>query len=73
MDHLGNPVPSQREEAVCSLDAYDVCVFNMVQKLSRTAHQLRTEGRPHRDSLVDIAGYAANMDMINRERRSHGT
>lgn len=38
------------------LDAQDVCVFNICQKLSRLAN---TPG--HRDTLIDIAGYAANI------------
>lgn len=49
------------------MEAYDVCVFNMLQKIARLGNQLRVEGRPHRDSLVDIAGYAGNMEMIEKE------
>jgi hypothetical protein len=41
---------------VPTMDAQDVCVFNICQKISRLAN---TPG--HRDSLVDIAGYAANI------------
>ena len=40
-------------------DALDTCAHNIVQKLSRLAHT-----HDHRDSLVDIAGYAANWEMI---------
>jgi hypothetical protein len=40
------------------LDARDVCVFNICQKLSRFANA------PKRDNLVDIAGYAANLEML---------
>ena len=47
------------DDPVVSLDAQDVCVFNICQKLSRLAN---TPG--HKDSLVDIAGYAANIDML---------
>lgn len=50
------------------LDSYDTCVFNLLQKVSRMAHQLRTEGRPQRDTLVDIAGYTQNMAMIDMAR-----
>jgi hypothetical protein len=32
----------------------DVCVLNILQKLSRERH------RPTRDNLIDVAGYAAN-------------
>lgn len=41
-------------------DADDVCVFNILQKVSRLAHSPR-----HRDSLVDIAGYARNVEMLD--------
>ena len=40
----------------CTLDAQDVCVFNICQKISRLAN---TPG--HQESLIDIAGYAANI------------
>jgi hypothetical protein len=40
-------------------DADDVCVANILQKVSRLAHTPR-----HRDSLVDIAGYARNVEMM---------
>jgi hypothetical protein len=40
-------------------DATDVCIFNILQKISRLAH---TPG--HRDSLVDIAGWARNIEML---------
>lgn len=53
------------------LDSYDTCVFNLLQKVSRLAHQLRTEGRPQRDTLVDIAGYTQNMAMIDMARFGH--
>lgn len=48
------------------LDAEDVCWFNVVQKISRDANA------PKRDNAVDVAGYAANVDMVRteRERRS---
>jgi hypothetical protein len=41
-------------------DADDVCVANLCQKISRLAHTPR-----HRDSLVDIAGYARNIEMMD--------
>ncbi len=40
-------------------DAADVCMANVLQKVSRLAN---TPG--HRDSLVDIAGYARNYEML---------
>lgn len=39
----------------------DVCFLNVLQKTSRAAHML------HRDNLVDIAGYARNVEMIWQE------
>jgi hypothetical protein len=40
------------------LTAVDVCYFNILQKISRLANTY------HRDGLVDIAGYARNVEMI---------
>lgn len=45
------------------IDAQDVCVFNICQKLSRLAHTPY-----HRDSLVDIAGYADNIDTCAKQK-----
>ncbi len=55
------------DEAEVLMDAEAVCVFNILQKISRLAN---TPG--HRDSLMDIAGYAGNIEMVTdeRERRS---
>lgn len=39
------------------LTARDVCMMNILQKVSRDAHAAV------RDNLVDIAGYAANADL----------
>lgn len=39
--------------------AVEVCVFNICQKLSRLANSPE-----HYDSLVDIVGYAQNLEMI---------
>ena len=46
----------------------DVCFLNMLQKMSRA----KTTGRITRDTLVDIAGYSGNVEMVidERERRS---
>ena len=43
------------------LDAEDVCFFNILQKISRAANSYR------RDNLVDIAGFAANIEMIKNQ------
>lgn len=42
------------------VDALDVCVFNICQKLSRMAND-----PSHRDNLVDIAGYVENIDRLD--------
>ena len=41
----------------------DVCFLNILQKVSRVAF-----GRLTRDTLVDVAGYSANVEMIHVER-----
>lgn len=41
-----------------AFDAEDVCWFNILQKCSRDANA------PGRDNLVDVAGYAANLEII---------
>jgi len=41
------------------LDALDVCALNRLQKESRLAN-----APDHRDSLVDLAGYARNQEMV---------
>lgn len=46
---------------VPTLDASDVCVLNILQKVSRYANA------PKRDSLVDMAGYAGNIEMVEDE------
>jgi hypothetical protein len=43
--------------------AEDVCMLNILQKVSRAKHALK------RDNLVDIAGYAANVELIENERK----
>ena len=49
---------STPDTPVTGVDAYDVCMLNILQKVSRLAHS-RT-----RDGLVDIAGFAQNADMV---------
>lgn len=43
-----------------------VCFLNMLQKISRSMNALT------RDSLVDLAGYAANVEMVQLERERRG-
>ena len=38
-----------------------VCMMNILQKVSRSSHMIT------RDGLVDIAGYALNVEMIQNE------
>lgn len=40
------------------LDAHDVCLLNVLQKVSREAH------RRKRDNLVDVIGFVVNADML---------
>ena len=40
------------------LDGRDVCMLNVLQKVSRDAHTRQ------RDSLVDLCGYARNAEII---------
>lgn len=46
------------------VSAADVCMLNILQKASRQAHA------PKRDNLVDIAGYAANVEQMDAARES---
>lgn len=48
-----------RRYEVPRLDAEDVCVLNVLQKISRQAHTRK------RDNLVDIIGFVINMDMLD--------
>lgn len=44
--------------------AEDVCIFNILQKLSRLAHGT------HDDSLLDIVGYVENISMLRCDQRN---
>lgn len=46
------------------LTAEDVCIANILQKVARLANS-----PDHIDSLVDIAGYARNYQMILEKRK----
>ena len=50
------------------VNAEDVCILNILQKISRW--QNKVGGRDH---LVDIAGYAGNIEMIQEygHKRKH--
>jgi hypothetical protein len=45
-------------DAIVPLDGEDICFLNVLQKISREMH------RATRDGLVDIAGYAGNVELI---------
>ena len=47
----------------CEITAEQVCMMNILQKVSRSASGVMT-----RDTLVDIAGYAGNVEMIQDQR-----
>ncbi len=40
------------------IDAHDVCMLNILQKISRDAHKRKD------DTLVDIVGYGLNAAMV---------
>lgn len=44
-----------------------VCFLNILQKIARQMN------RPTRDNLVDICGYAANIEMIEEARQQPDT
>jgi hypothetical protein len=44
------------------ISATDVCVLNILQKLSRGRHRMT------RDTLVDVAGYARNIEILQGVR-----
>lgn len=47
------------------LSAEDICFLNILQKIARSQNNVDL----NRDSLVDIAGYAANVEMIMEKRK----
>lgn len=51
---IGEPVVN-----IIELDAFDVCMLNILQKVSRLAHSRQ------RDGLVDLAGFARNAEMVD--------
>lgn len=49
--------------------AEDVCFLNILQKIARAQNGVDL----NRDSLVDIAGYSANVEMILEERKKRAS
>ena len=50
-----------------AMTAEDVCIYNILQKLSRLAHGT------HDDSLLDIVGYCENISMLAEDQRNRRT
>lgn len=48
------------------IDPEDVCFMNVLQKIGREMH------RKTRDGIVDIAGYAGNVEMIRNRDAEEG-
>jgi hypothetical protein len=51
-----------RQEVLGEISAQDVCILNILQKISRGCNSMT------RDTLVDIAGYAANIEMMQNRQ-----
>lgn len=51
---------------VCAITPEDVSMMMILVKMARLA-----KSPDHEDSLVDIAGYARCMDMLQQERKNH--
>jgi len=45
--------------------AEDVCILNILQKVSRN------QNRPSHDSILDIAGYARNVEMVREKQEEY--
>ena len=57
-------IEALRRRGKHALDAEDVCWLNILQKASREA----TTGAGKRDTIVDVAGYAGNVEMVRDEK-----
>src|SRR5262245_59973887 len=55
---LWNAYLTGRPDTAAPLSAEDVCVLNILQKLARSQHRMTD------DTLVDIAGFARNIELI---------
>jgi hypothetical protein len=62
-EYLGKRCPG------IQLTAEDVCYMNILQKVARKV----TTDKITRDGIVDIAGYAANIELVMDERRAQTT
>lgn len=59
---------ARRRNENFSPEGIDVCIMNILQKISRIAN-----GQVTRDSLIDIAGYARNAEIILHETEEVAT
>lgn len=55
---------SRRMKTTIKMSAEDVCLLNVIQKLSRLASKTKD------DSLLDLAGYAENVAMLSANQRN---
>jgi hypothetical protein len=69
--HYGHPLDNHSRTAALwsaylriDITAEQVCQLNILQKISRA-----TCDSSHRDTWVDIAGYAQNVVMVQEERQ----
>lgn len=56
---------SRRHGVSLTLSPEDVCFLNVLQKCSRAANSADVK----RDTIVDIAGYARNAEMVQDARK----
>jgi hypothetical protein len=68
-DDYGHPLDNHSRTAALwstylnrNVTPEDVCMLNILQKVSRGMNSLQ------RDTLVDVIGYAANIEMVQAER-----
>lgn len=68
-DDYGSPLTNHSRTAAfwsaylgIPISPEQVCMLNILQKVSRGMNRIT------RDTLVDISGYAANVEMIQAER-----
>ena len=69
-EHYGHPIDNHGRTAALwsvylgkEITAEDVCWMMMLMKVSRQIHM------PKRDNLVDLVGYAINVEMIHQAQR----
>lgn len=55
---------ARRHGVALTLTPDDVCALNILQKMSRAANSAEIK----RDTIVDVAGFARNIEMVQDER-----